>query len=170
MLITDKPEDLESTNALDDIEDPNPPVEPQELRLGSSTLMVMENPPHTGDYVDIAMRLRIKRTAEDQSTPDSPLTYPRYAEIVVAWPLGEQMPKPKKSKAEEDAEAEAAAADDQPALFDDDGDDGDEDYDDELAGEELADAAGVDVDGEDDAEADNVVPFNGGPAFSDDSE
>lgn len=166
-LITDPPKDLPSSNELDKIEDPDaaPPVQPEELRLGSSILMVMENPPHTGDYVDVAMRLRIKRTAEDQATPDSPLTYPRYAEIVVAWPLGTEMPKPKKSKAEEDAESEAAAADDQPPLFDADGDPevlGDAVN--EMLGEELADAAGADD------EDSNVVPFEGGPAFSDGGE
>jgi len=120
--VKDKPEGLKSTNALDDVHDPDA-VEPQELRLGSTTLMVMPNPPHTGDYVDVAMRVRIKRTAEDQSTPDSPLTYPRYGEIVVAWPLGQKMPEPKKTQKEIDAEAEAEAAQNQPPLYEDEGDD-----------------------------------------------
>lgn len=119
-LVTEKPEELTPQNDLDDVQDPDAPLtDPAEIRLGSTVLMVMEKPPNTGDYLDISMRVRIKRKAEDQNTPDSPLTYPRYAEIVAAWPLGEQMPKPKKTKEQENAEAEAAAAENQPALYDD---------------------------------------------------
>lgn len=155
-LIDQKPEGLDSTNALDQIPDDllGHPPGPQNIMLGSSVLTAMDPPPKTGDYIDIAMRLRIKRTAEDQPTPDSPLSYPRYCEIVVAWPLGEEMPKPKKTQAEQDAEAEAEAAKDQPPLFGDGADPevlGDAVS--ELLGEELGDAAGVE--------------FDGGPAFSD---
>lgn len=127
-LITDReaPSDVPESDpdVLKDIVDPDAPrTDPAEIRLGSTVLMVMDTPPNTGDYLDIAMRVRIKRKAEDQNTPDSPLTYPRYAEIVVAWPLGEKMPKPapkEKSKAEKDTEAEAEAAKNQPPLFDED--------------------------------------------------
>jgi hypothetical protein len=160
-LIDDRqaPADVPTTNELDQIPDDmlGYPPGPQNVMLGTSVLMAMDPPPKTGDYIDVAMRLRVKRTAEDKPTVDSPLSYPRYCEIVVAWPLGEEMPKPKKSKAEEDAEAEAEAAEDQPPLF---GDDGEPEtmgeIADELLGEELADAAGVD--------------FEGGPAFSDGGE
>lgn len=136
-LITDQPEGLPTTNALDNLEDPEAPekVQPEELRLGSSTLMVLPNPPKTGEYIDVAMRLRIKRTAEDQPTPDSPLQWPRYAEIVVAWPLGEQMPEVKSKKAKEDDEINGVPVVDehQPSLYSVPDKFGDEDDDEDQA-------------------------------------
>lgn len=162
------PSDVPTTNELDKIEDYNPGGIPTEIRLGQAVLMTMLDPPEAGSYIDISARLYIKHAGFDQNTPDSPKVPVRLSKIIVAWPLGEQMPKPqpkKKTKAQEDAEAEAAAADDQPPLFDEDGgaseedyyDDGDEDQGD---GNTLAAAETED-------EEDNVVPFNGGPSFSD---
>lgn len=185
-LVDDReaPDYVPTTNELDKIPDV-PAGTPTEIRLGTAVLMSMVNPPEAGSYIDISARLYIKHAGFDQNTPDSPKVPVRLSKIIVAWPMGEKMPPPpekKKTKAQEDAAAEAAAADDQPALFDDEpevlGDAVDE-----LLGEELADAAGVDVDGDEDQdgeyyddgqddtdtedEADNVVPFNGGPTFSD---
>lgn len=123
-LVTDAPEDLPEADpdVLKDLVDPEAKnLKPAELKLGQATLMVLDPPPAVGEYVDIAMRLRIKRVAEDQNTVDAPITYPRYGEIVAAWPLGEEMPKPKKTQAEQDAEAEAEAAQAQPPLFDEAG-------------------------------------------------
>lgn len=163
-LIADKPGDLESTNELDKIPDDHPDG-PAEVRLGNTVLMTLEDPPEAGSYIDISARLYIKHAGFDQNTPDSPKVPVRLAKIIVAWPLGEQMPKPKpkkKTKAEDDAEAEAAAADDQPSLFEDDGD---EDQDD---GDYDAEDDGGEEDSEDDEDT-NVVPFEG-PQFSDGAE
>ena len=163
-LIDQKPTDLPSTNELDKIPD-EVADGPAEIRLGNTVLMTLEDPPEAGSYIDISARLYIKHAGFDQNTPDSPKVPVRLAKIIVAWPLGDQMPKPKpkkKTKAEEDAEAEAAAADDQPALFEDDGD---EDQDD---GDYDAEDDGGEEDSEDDEDT-NVVPFEG-PQFSDGAE
>lgn len=167
MLITDKPEDLPSTNALDDVEDPSPAVEipPAYLSFGT-TPCAIENPPADGDLVYYMVRARCTGEHGPVTRSDGEKRYKRDLKIQAIWlpdedePELEPEPAPKKkSKAEEDAEAEAAAADDQPALFEDD----DEDQDD---GDYDAEDDGGEEDPEDDGE-DNVVPFEGGPAFSD---
>ncbi|SKR79877.1 Uncharacterised protein [Mycobacteroides abscessus subsp. abscessus] len=76
----------------------------------------------------------------------------RQTKIIVAWPLGEQMPKPKSKNG-----AEIPEVDGQEPLFDDDGD-----------------PQGADDDQQDDhqdSQGDStVVAFTGGPAFSDGAE
>lgn len=175
-LIDQKPSDLPSTNELDKIPDDAAADGPAEIRLGQAVLMTLLDPPEVGSYIDISARLYIKHEGFDQNTPDSPKVPVRQAKLIVAWPLGEQMPKPKpkkKTKAEEDAEAEAAAADEQPALFENDEDDADGEDPDGGWDTEDDDAALFEDDGgEEDPEddEDNVVPFEGGPAFSDGGE
>lgn len=144
-LVTDRkaPADVKTTNALDAIPDDllGGPPPPAEIRLGANTLMVMDEPPAVGDYIDISMRLRIKTKAEEQKAPDSDLVHYRGTALVAAWPLGETMPEPKKSDAELEAEAAAEAAKNQPPLFGDDNEphDPDAEYEpsgmDEFAGE-----------------------------------
>ncbi|MFA4084222.1 hypothetical protein ONA92_21225 [Mycobacteroides salmoniphilum] len=155
--VTEKPADLASTNELDKIDD-GMAAGPTEIRLGQALLMSLSDPPEAGEYIDISARLYIKHAGFDQNTPDSPKVPVRQAKIIVAWPLGDQMPKPKKSKSEPDIPED----DGQSPLFDDDGD------------PQGADDEGVDDDhqhGQEDSQDDsNVVSFTGGPAFSDDTE
>lgn len=111
-LITDKPEDLPSTNELDKL--PSEATTPAELRLGQAVLMTMLQPPAAGSYIDISARLYIKHEGFDQNTPDSPQIPVRQAKLIAAWPLGTDMPK---SKEELDGEAKAEAEKNQPPLF-----------------------------------------------------
>ncbi len=70
----------------------------------------------------------------------------------MAWPLGEQMPKPKSKNG-----AEIPEVDGQEPLFDDDGDPQGADDEDQGAQEDSQDDS-------------TVVAFTGGPAFSDGTE
>lgn len=149
--VTEKPAGLPSTNALDKFDD-GLATGPTEIRLGQAVLMSLSDPPEAGEYIDISARLYIKHAGFDQNTPDSPKVPVRQAKIIVAWPLGEQMPKPKSKNG-----AETPEVDGQEPLFDDDGDPQGADDEDQDAKE----------DSEDDS---TVVAFTGGPAFSDGTE
>lgn len=149
--VTEKPAGLPSTNALDKFDD-GLATGPTEIRLGQAVLMSLSDPPEAGEYIDISARLYIKHAGFDQNTPDSPKVPVRQAKIIVAWPLGEQMPKPKSKNG-----AEIPEVDGQEPLFDDDGDPQGADDEDQGAQE--------------DHEGDStVVAFTGGPAFSDGTE
>lgn len=126
-LIDEKPADLASTNALDEVPDDllGGPPQPAYLKLGTSPYAV-DSPPERGDVRYYSVKLVCKgKNEKDEAT--GKVKYERAMHCVKMWPIGEQEPpdpepKPeKKTKKQEDAEAEAAAADDQPALFDDDG-------------------------------------------------
>jgi hypothetical protein len=122
--ITDRkpPAWVPTTNSLADIPDDllGGPPPPAEIRLGANVLLVMDNPPNVGDYIDLSMRFRISHAGVDQKAPDSDIVHMRRAALVVAWPLGKEMPEPKKTDAELEAEAAAEAAKNQPPLFGDD--------------------------------------------------
>lgn len=149
--VTEKPAGLPSTNALDKFDD-GLATGPTEIRLGQAVLMSLSDPPEAGEYIDVSARLYIKHAGFDQNTPDSPKVPVRQAKIIVAWPLGEQMPKPKSKNG-----AEIPEVDGQEPLFDDDGD-----------------PQGADDDQQDDhqdsPDDSTVVAFTGGPAFSDGTE
>lgn len=150
-LVTEQPKDLPSSNALDKFDD-GLATGPTEIRLGQAVLMSLSDPPEAGEYIDISARLYVKHAGFDQDTPDSPKVPVRQTKIIVAWPLGEQMPKPKSKNG-----AEIPEVDGQEPLFDDDGD-----------------PQGADDDQQDDhqdSQGDStVVAFTGGPAFSDGAE
>lgn len=149
--VTEKPADLKSTNELDKFDD-GVAADPTEIRLGQALLMTLSDPPEAGEYIDISARLYIKHAGFDQNTPDSPKVPVRQAKIIVAWPLGEQMPKPKSKNG-----TEVPEVDGQEPLFEADGD-----------------PQGADDDQPDsqtDTQGDStVVEFTGGPAFSDGTE
>ncbi|RIR58234.1 hypothetical protein D2E53_08650 [Mycobacteroides abscessus] len=149
--VTEKPAGLPSTNALDRFDD-GLATGPTEIRLGQAVLMSLSDPPEAGEYIDISARLYIKHAGFDQNTPDSPKVPVRQAKIIVAWPLGEQMPKPKSKNG-----AEIPEVDGQEPLFDDDGDPQGADDEDQGAQEDSQDDS-------------TVVAFTGGPAFSDGTE
>lgn len=149
--VTEKPAGLPSTNALDRFDD-GLATDPTEIRLGQAVLMSLSDPPEAGEYIDISARLYIKHAGFDQNTPDSPKVPVRQAKIIVAWPLGEQMPKPKSKNG-----AEIPEVDGQEPLFDDDGDPQGADDEDQGAQEDSQDDS-------------TVVAFTGGPAFSDGTE
>lgn len=146
--VTEKPADLKSTNELDKFDD-GVAAGPTEIRLGQALLMTLSDPPEAGEYIDISARLYIKHAGFDQNTPDSPKVPVRQAKIIVAWPLGDQMPKPKSKNGSEIPEVDG-----QEPLFEADGDPqgADDDQPDSQTGDQG--------DG-------TVVEFTGGPAFSD---
>lgn len=141
MLITDKPGDLPTTNALDDIEELSPAgvMPPAYLSFGT-TPCAIENFAD-GDLVSQhgagpwGARTGDAATARSGTNATS-----RSSDLVARRGRAEQEPEPapKKKSAQEDAEAERVA-DDQLPLFDDAGDDLDEDQDD---GDAAADPAG----------------------------
>lgn len=149
--VTEKPADLKSTNELDKFDD-GVAAGPTEIRLGQALLMTLSDPPEAGEYIDISARLYIKHAGFDQNTPDSPKVPVRQAKIIVAWPLGDQMPKPKSKNG-----AETPEIDGQEPLFEDDGDPQGADDDEQQ-------------DNSDDQGDGTVVEFTGGPAFSDGTE
>lgn len=150
-LVTEQPKDLPSSNELDKIDD-GMAAGPTEIRLGQALLMTLSDPPEAGEYIDISARLYIKHAGFDQNTPDSPKVPVRQAKIIVAWPLGDQMPKPKSKNG-----AEVPECDGQEPLFEDDGDPQGADDEDQGAQEDSQDDS-------------TVVAFTGGPAFSDGTE
>lgn len=141
MLITDReaPADVPTTNALDaiDITDPLAAV-PREMRLGQNVLLMLDEPPKLGETRNIVVRLRCNRIGEEQPAVDGEIRHFCGNTIVTAWELG--TPKPPDPD------------EDQPALFDEDG--------------EIPD----DEDGEQDDEAELDDEACGRPAFSDGSE
>lgn len=157
-LIDQKPEGLDSTNALDDIPDDllGGPPSPAVIKLSNMNLAVLADPPGPGEDVVLLVRLRVYDigTAYGDNGEGEPSSPYRKTKLIACWKPGTKEPQPKKTQAEQDAEAEAEAAKDQPPLF---GDGADPevlgDIAGELLGEELGDAAGVE--------------FDGGPAFSD---
>lgn len=169
-LVDEKPQDLPSTNALDGVEDPDaqPEGERAEIYLSGAHVATLDDAPKGLGRVTLMVELEVTEESI-RFTEDGQNEIPirRCRRVGDMWRPGEQRPAPKskkKTKAQEDAEAEAAAADDQPPLFDDDGGASDEDYyddgdEDQGDGNTLAAA-----EAEDD---DNVVPFSGGPSFSD---
>ncbi|SRX93587.1 hypothetical protein MSP7336_01826 [Mycobacterium shimoidei] len=114
-LVTDKPEGLSSGNDLDDI--PDDPTTPAAYLSFGQTPYALDNPPAIGEkrtYV-----VRVECTGESESVRnDGEHRYGRKLNIL--WAVGEGQPKP------------PDPSDEQPGLFDDDGDQDDEtDVDDE---------------------------------------
>ncbi|WP_283612373.1 hypothetical protein [Mycolicibacterium poriferae] len=108
-LNTTPPPDLKSTDSLKDIpRDLLGPV-PRELRLGSNTLLVLENPPELGETVDVVLRIRNVREGKEKANSDidGEVTFFCAGKTVTAWLLGQPTP-PKED-------------DDQGALIDEDG-------------------------------------------------
>ena len=159
-LIADKPDGLDSTNALDGLPDDllGGPPPPAEIRMSGKTLLTLENPPEPGDELVLLIRVKVNGTGVDLHDNDEEVPY-RKAKLVTCWKSGTKEPQQQKTKEQLDAEAAAEAAKNQPELFDDDpvtlGVIADE-----LLGESLADAGEPADDG-------NVVEFGGRPPFSD---
>jgi len=117
-LITDKPKDIQSSNDLDNIVDPDAnDAEPAYLSFGSSPT-AMGNPPEVGEKRTYIVRVECTGQSESVRT-DGEHRYGRKLSVLWAVAKGESEPP--------DPDAE------QPALFDEDGEptvDDDEDADD----------------------------------------
>jgi hypothetical protein len=157
-LVDDRkaPDYVPSTNELDQIPDDllGGPQPPAYLILGTSPYAVT-NPPERGDELMYCVKLVCKGKSE-KDLADGKVQHKRAMHCVKMWPVGE--PEPEDPKTDEEL-----AAEDQPPLFDKDGEIATMgEIADELLGESLADV-GTDDDN-------NVVEFAGRPAFSDGEE
>jgi hypothetical protein len=123
-LNTTLPGGLKSGNDLDNIPDDllGGPPPPADIQLAGKTLTTLASPPAPGETVVLNIRLRVYDVgiAYGDNGEGEPSHY-RKTKLVSCWIPGQPEPLPAKSKAEEDAEAEAAAAENQPPLYDDDG-------------------------------------------------
>lgn len=102
-LITDKPDGIETTNALDAIPDDLLSTPPAYLVIGTSPA-AMENPPALGDTLTCHVRLRCTAEHGPIERKDGERRYTRTMVVQAIWRDGEPEPP--------DAEAE------QPGLFD----------------------------------------------------
>lgn len=179
MLITDKPEDLPSGNALDDVDDPDDTDEyglsiDRYLAFGT-TPKAIPRPPHDGEVVTYTVKVECvgqahKRRADGEMRYKSELTILSVARVgedlppdYVPPPSAAQVAKEKKAaeaaeKAKRQAELDAETEENQPPMFGDNGEIPDEDPD-AIEGER--EPAPGDEDDEDDA------PPIDRPAFSD---
>lgn len=176
-LIDEKPKDLPSTNTLDDVDDPD--LNQHGLSIDrylafGTTPRALPNPPKDGEVVVYKVKVECVGQAHKRRS-DGEVRYRSDLEILSVARVDQELPPDfektsakRKTKAQQDAEAEAAAADDQPPLFDEDGGASDEDYyddgDEDQGDDNTLAAAEAEDEDEDD---DNVVPFSGGPSFSD---
>lgn len=106
MLVTDKPDDLPSTNALDDIPDDILSVPAAYLSFGS-TPCAMDEPPAVGEVRTYIVRARCTAEHGPIERKDGEMRYTRTLTIQAAWEAGKQPP---------------STDEDQPGLFDEAGD------------------------------------------------
>lgn len=89
-LVTEKPEDIASTNALDEIPDDLLQIAPAYYSLGT-TPAPMENPPEIGETRTVLAR--VKCTGEGKTVrTDGELRYTRKFEIQACWEKGQPEP------------------------------------------------------------------------------
>ncbi len=152
-LVTEAPEDLPAVpNDLDDVIDPDEVIPERKIRaeiqMSGKTLTIVEDPPACGDTITLMVELEVTAEGREKRKAKDEFAYYRKTRLAACWLPGGQKPERKKSKAEEDAEAEAAAAENQPPLFDEDGNELDFDND-------AQDDGDADVESENDYD-----PFN----------
>lgn len=155
-LVTDAPDDLPEANpdVLKDLIDPDELIPERkvraEIQMSGKTMTMLEDPPGIGDTVTLMVELEVTAEGREKRKATDEYSYYRKTRLVACWVPGTARPERKKTQAELDAEAAAEAAEDQPPLFDEDGQE--VDFDD--------DTPAVDPDGED----------LGRPPFSDGAE
>jgi hypothetical protein len=59
-LITDKPKDVPTTNALDGLPDDLLGPVPARIEMSGKTLLILDNPPDPGEYLKVEITLRCK--------------------------------------------------------------------------------------------------------------
>lgn len=126
-LITDKPEELQPQNDLDDIEDPDDVNEyglsiDRYLAFGT-TPKAIPNPPRDGEVVTYQVKVECVGQAHKRRT-DGEMRYRSELTILSVARSGDDLPPDfsadkKKTKKQQDAELAKAAADNQEPLFPD---------------------------------------------------
>lgn len=179
MLVTDMPEALPSTNALDAIEDPDTPTtgERAEIYLSGAHVATLDDAPNGLGRVTLMVELEVTEESI-RFTEDGQNEIPirRCRRVGDMWRPGTERPPTKEeikqmqAAAKAKAAAEAAERDEaeraeartnEPPMFDEEGDPIDPE----------APKPPADNDDQGDNEEDStVVAFTGGPAFSDATE
>lgn len=94
-LITEKPNGIPTTNALDgiDVEEPGP----SEIRLGRMILAMLEDPPGLGGRVKLGIEVELtelcvkkKVSGDDDGDGDGELVHYLKAKLIGAWVLGKK--------------------------------------------------------------------------------
>ena len=137
-LITDKPEDLKSTNALDEIEDPDAPRpagERAEIYLSGAHVCTLDNAPTNRQTITLMVEVEVTEESV-RANGDADVPIRRCRRIGDMWIPGTQRPPTKeeakaeviaaKAKAAKEAadreEAERAEQEhNEPPMFDEDG-------------------------------------------------
>lgn len=145
-LVTEQPEGIATTNALDDIPDDLLQIPPAYLTF-SSTPAAVEEPPKQGDVETYLVRARCTAEHGPIERRDGEMRYTRTMAIQAIWKPGQKEP----------------SDDDQPAMFDHGGDPNPDAIADEQDQDDDLDAD--DGDSEDlEDDSDDEDPAN--PAFS----
>lgn len=174
MLVQDKPEDLKSTNALDDIEDPDAPPpaanERAEIFLSGAHVATLDDAPRGLERITLMVELEVTEEST-KFIENGELEVPirRCRRIGDMWRPGETRPPTKEEIARQQAEAKAKAAREQadreeaeraeqehnePPMFDENGDPVDPDAPQSPADDDAED--------QDDGDGSNVVQFSDG--------
>lgn len=186
MLVQDKPEDLKSTNALDDIEDPDAPPpavnERAEIFLSGAHVATLDDAPRGLERVTLMVELEVTEESLRFNENGNEIPIRRCRRVGDMWIPGTQRPPTKEEVAAEQAAAKAKAAREQadreeaeraeqehnePPMFDEDGNPVDPDAPqppdsddvDELTDAELSYSDGQ---GDGDDTGSNVVQFSDG--------
>lgn len=133
MLVTDKPQDLPTTNALDDIPDDLLDIPAAYLSFGTSPC-ALDDPPEIDEVRTYIVRVRCTGKTEKERT-DGEMRHGRQLAIQACWESGKQPPNTDEN---------------QPGLFDEAGDVNpdaldDEDQSDEDQADDTEDQAGEDI-------------------------
>lgn len=140
-LITDQPEDLATTNALDGVEDPDEPQsgERAEIYLSGAHICTLENPP-TGAGARVTLMVEVEVVEEGHKFKENgevEVPVRRCKRVGDMWKPGTQRPPTKEEIKAQQAAAKAKAAAEQaerdeaeraeseknePPMFDEDGD------------------------------------------------
>jgi hypothetical protein len=126
VLITDKPQDIPSGNALDDIDVPDDTVQPAYLNFGQSPCAI-EDPPAVGEVRTYIVRARCTAEHGPIERKDGEMRYTRTMSPQLVWEQGKPQP-PDPDEA-------------QPGLFDDGDDEADGDP--QPVGEVIEEMAGA---------------------------
>ena len=125
-LVTDReaPPDIPTTNALATLEDPDNPTperERAEIYLSGAHIATVDRAPLGRERITMMVELEVVEESVRFNENDTEIPIRRCRRVGDMWPVGTVRPEKKKTKVEQDAEAEAAAAENQPPLFDEDG-------------------------------------------------
>ncbi|MGA5467152.1 hypothetical protein [Mycobacterium sp. NPDC050041] len=124
-----KPQELKSTNALDDVHDPDQPqpAEKATLKLSGAAVATVDNPPAMGGRIILMTELEVIDVGVRSTDGGQTLTPYRICRRVGdMWRHGEERPPVQKTKTEiaaekakAEADAKAEAEKNQPPLYED---------------------------------------------------